>query len=67
MESIDRKYLNKSGIIRKRRSTLLKYYNRKCDDITEKTSFKDKHGDIFSESTAGNFHGYMTYFLWLRL
>jgi len=51
MGPTDHTCFNKSGTTTKRRSTLLRHYSRKCDDGRKKTSFKDAHTDIFSEST----------------
>ena len=48
------KCFSKGVVINKRKFTASKNNSRKCDEIREKTLFKDVYNDNFSESTSGN-------------
>lgn len=51
MGPAEQKCFSKSYISNKKRSTLLRHYSRKCDEIKEKTSFKDAYNGTFIEPT----------------
>ena len=53
MESNDEKCLTEWSINIKRRSTILRHYNRKNYETREKSNFKDVCNYIFSEPTTG--------------
>ena len=53
MGSTELNCLSKSVINNKKRSTLLRHYIRKSDEIREKLSFKDTLNGIVTEPTTG--------------